>query len=231
MPTGIHVWEFQNTANRRWYQCRDQAIKWIDGRIVRLEVAIDITEIKQNEERLEVARNHAEELAMLDLLTKTGNRRAFFDHTERQFAYLERNAEIKLSLAMLDVDFFKKINDKYGHAAGDEALVKISETIQKSIRTTDRLFRIGGEEFVMVMMDCDEQQAKIPCECARTAVMDIELFCNDEKINLSCSLGISQYRPGIAVDELLAEADKALYFAKQNGRNQICIHSDLLACP
>lgn len=227
MPTGIHVWEFQNTVNQRWYQCRDQAIKWIDGRIVRLEVAVDITEIKQNEERLETARNHAEELAMNDSLTKTGNRRAFFDHTARQFAYLERNGKDRLSLVMLDVDFFKNINDKYGHATGDEALIKISETIQKSIRTTDRLFRIGGEEFVMVMMDCDERQATIPAECTRTAIMDIELFCNEERINLSCSLGISQYRPNVEVDELLAEADKALYFAKQNGRNQCRLFSEL----
>lgn len=227
VPTEVYVWEFKNTANKRWYQCRDQAIKWIDGRMVRLEVAFDITDIKKNEARLESARKYAEDLAMNDSLTRTGNRRAFFEYAKKQFSYLRRNDEHKLSLVILDVDFFKKINDRYGHAAGDDALVRISETIKKHIREADNLFRIGGEEFVIVMMGCDEQQAKMPVECIRIAVMGIDFYCNDEKVNISCSFGISQYRHDIDVDGLLAEADSALYFAKKNGRNRSCIYSEL----
>lgn len=77
-PTGIYVWEFQNTKTGHWYQCRDQAVRWVDGRLVRIEIAVDITERKQREQELLEARRKAEILADTDSLTSVYNRRAFF---------------------------------------------------------------------------------------------------------------------------------------------------------
>ena len=89
-PAGVHVWEFQNTANGRWYQCRDQAIPWTDGRLVRLEIATDITERKRMEQQLHLAVSRAETLARTDELTGLNNRRAFFELGERAFRHDRR---------------------------------------------------------------------------------------------------------------------------------------------
>ena len=122
-PTGVYVWEFQNTVDKHWYQCRDQAITWVDGRLVRMEIATDITERKQAEEELKTAKNLAEELAKKDVLTGLNNRRAFFDQGKHIFKQAIR-FEHPISVIMMDIDHFKKINDTYGHSAGDKAVTK-----------------------------------------------------------------------------------------------------------
>ncbi|HQR03115.1 MAG: GGDEF domain-containing protein [Proteobacteria bacterium] len=228
-PNGVYVWEFQNTVNKHWYQCRDIAITWVDGRLARMETAVDITGMKQNEARLEAALRRAEDLSMSDPLTGTGNRRAFFDYARVQFDLLVRRGQGQLSFVMLDVDRFKEVNDRFGHAVGDRALIAICAVVQKHIRATDRLFRIGGEEFVILMLDCNAIQAKVRAEGVRIAIATLDLHHTDTRVPLSCSFGIAQYRQGNDVDTLLANADRALYFAKRNGRNQSWRYDEISA--
>jgi len=236
-PTGVHIWEFQNTVTQRWYQCRDQAVKWVDGRYVRLEIAVDITENKLAQQKLETMYKEAEALARVDPLTKVYNRRAFYEYMSKRLAHLKHHNHT-LSLVMVDVDEFKKVNDLYGHSKGDEALIEIANTIQSEIRESDQLFRIGGEEFVIVLPDCDELNAFNLVERVRLNIGQIALMHNDRPIQLSCSFGITDYwststddsfdRWGISITEsLMAEADKALYSAKLNGRNQAKLFSQL----
>lgn len=229
-PTGVLVWEFQNTITQRWYQCRDQAIPWVDGRIVRMEIAVDITERKDFEQQLaqakvdaEIARLQAEELARVDALTKVHNRRAFFEHMQRIYGYIQRKPQ-PLCLAMLDIDRFKRINDTYGHAFGDEVLVALCRRIGQSMRDTDQLFRLGGEEFVIALMDCDKATAFDLIERLRHEIEAMQLSANGVPVNISCSFGIAEYKDGISVEQLLANADEAMYAAKQGGRNRTCIH-------
>jgi len=225
-PADVHVWEFQNTVNKRWYQCRDQAIKWIDGRNVRIEIAVDITDMKLSSQQLEIARQEAEVLARIDSLTKVYNRRAFMEHMSTQFAYLKRSQQT-FSLVMLDIDHFKKVNDQFGHTMGDTALVAIGHAIKTAIRESDQLFRIGGEEFAIALPDCDERRAFDLVERIRIEIESLQIEHKQHAIKLTCSFGISQYRNTPSIDTLISEADDALYLAKSNGRNQTRTFSEV----
>ncbi len=236
-PTGVHVWEFQNTVTQRWYQCRDQAVKWVDGRYVRLEIAVDITESKLSHQKLETTCQEAEKVARLDPLTKVYNRRAFYEYMPKRLVHLKDNNQM-LSLVMIDVDHFKKVNDQFGHAKGDEALIMITQTIQSEIRESDQLFRIGGEEFVLILSDCDEAHAFHLVDRIRMNIEQLNLKHKKQRIKLTCSFGITDYWSASTADSLdfwgssitdslMLEADKALYFAKLSGRNQVKIFSQV----
>ncbi len=236
-PTGVHVWEFQNTITQRWYQCRDQAVKWVDGRYVRLEIAVDITESKLSHQKLEITCQEAEEMARLDPLTKVFNRRAFYEYMSKRLAHLQYNNQT-LSLVMIDVDNFKKVNDKFGHARGDEALIAITQTIRSEIRESDQIFRLGGEEFVIILPDCDEAHAFNQVERIRMNIEQIQLKHKKHLIKLTCSFGITDYWCASTTDSLdywsssitkslMEEADQALYSAKISGRNQSKLYSQL----
>lgn len=227
-PNGVLVWEFQNTVTQRWYQCRDQAIRWVDGRMVRLEIAVDITERKQFEQQLALAQKRAEDLARIDMLTGLHNRRAFFEYMGVQMSYLQRSPQ-PFSLVMFDIDHFKRVNDTFGHAMGDEVLVVIARTVQDCTRDSDQLFRIGGEEFLLTLPDCDEAGAFELVERVRRSIADIDFYAEAHAISLSCSFGITCHRAGVGVDGLLAEADQAMYVAKQEGRNRTRCYSQIAA--
>lgn len=221
-PNGIHVWEFQNTSNGHWYQCRDQAIEWIDGRIVRLEVATDISDRKQLEHELIIAREHAEYLADTDALTQLNNRRAFF-HLAQQVLNESKRHPKPISIMMLDLDHFKDINDQYGHAAGDAVLVHIADVCRQTVRESDIIARLGGEEFVVLMPNTTREQALMLADRLRNNIDQRCLLFQDNTIHTSASIGIADSPDGhVELDELLSRADHQLYQAKDSGRNQIC---------
>ena len=226
-PNGyIHVWEFQNTVTGRWYQCRDQAVNWVDGRLVRIEVAVDITDRKLLEQELIDARRQAEMLAETDSLTTIYNRRAFFSVGKNIIA---KKSHLHTSLIMIDMDYFKQINDTYGHAAGDAALIHVTQLCQRNLRDTDLFARLGGEEFAILLPKTDLAQARETAERLRSVIESTPLLFNGHLIECTASFGISHYQPGtpinsvndLLLDEMLSVADSQLYEAKRAGRNRI----------
>ena len=221
MPCGAHVWEFQNTYDGRWYQCRDQAIEWTDGRIVRLEIATDITERKRMEQALEEAVARAEALARTDELTGLNNRRAFFDLGER-FCRRAR-AGYPIAVLMFDIDHFKRINDTYGHAAGDALLRTLGQRLPPLLRPADVLGRLGGEEFAVLLPDTCAQQAWAVAERLRSGIESLVVECEGRTIGCTASFGLAVHEhQAVCLDMLLGEADQALFEAKRAGRNRIC---------
>ncbi len=220
-PTGVQVWEFLNTSDGRWYQCRDQAIRWDDGRLVRLEIATDISERKQLEQELEAARARAEALAWTDELTGLDNRRAFF-HLGRQACRQSARSQRAVSVIMLDIDHFKEINDTYGHSAGDRVLQKVAETLRPLVRDADVLARIGGEEFALLLPETEIAAAEAVAERLRQALESVVIEWEGSALRCTASLGVACCLAGDAsLDTLLTEADHALYAAKQQGRNRV----------
>jgi len=220
-PTGVYVWEFQNTVTGHWYQCRDQAIRWIDGRLVRMEIATNITDRKQMEEELREAKQRAEELARIDELTGVRNRRAFFEVGHLLFGQAQRSGQ-NLSAIMLDVDYFKQVNDRYGHFVGDQVLRTISQKIQEQIRETDIIGRLGGEEFALILPNADLTEALEVAERIRTLIVATPINALGETIYCTSSFGVSTLQDGVkSLDALLAKADEALFLAKHKGRNRV----------
>lgn len=228
-PAGVYVWEFQNTLNGRWYQCRDQAIHWVDGRLVRIEIAIDITDRKAMEQQLADAKTMAELQANTDELTQLYNRRAFFTISRQVFYQAHRNGQ-KLAVVMFDLDHFKQINDRWHHAAGDAVLVSMSALAHALVRSSDVLARLGGEEFAIVLPDTDEQQAMQLAERLRASFEQNRVALEGTEIGCTASFGVvcinfaeltEQLEAQATLENLLHQADKALMQAKHSGRNNV----------
>ena len=221
LSTGVYVWEFQNTINKRWYQCRDEAIPWVDGRLVRMETATDITERKLAEEELEVAKKLAEERARKDELTGLCNRREFFDQGRRALKQALRSKQ-PVSVIMMDIDHFKNINDNYGHSTGDKALQVIAKLLISTVREIDIVARIGGEEFAFVLLETGLDEAIKLTERLRLKIANTIVVRKEVPVKLTASFGVCSC-PVIneTLETTLSKADEALYIAKKNGRNRI----------
>ncbi len=220
-PTRVYVWEFQNTVNKRWYECRDLAIRWIDGRLVRLEIATDITDKKNAEEELKAAKKYADELAQKDELTGLKNRRAFFEQGHRIFQQAKRFHH-PVSLIMMDIDHFKSINDRYGHSIGDKVLRAVAEPLQRLVREIDIVARMGGEEFAFVLPETGLEDAANLAERLRSEIEDLVVTNNANEMKITASFGVVNCKGGEKnIEALLTAADDALYVAKRKGRNQV----------
>jgi diguanylate cyclase (GGDEF)-like protein len=150
----------------------------------------------------------------------------------KEFFYLALESELKrcrtnrlpLSLLMLDIDFFKKVNDIYGHQAGSFVLSEIGRLIQNNLRIFDLSARYGGEEFISFLVETTSQQALMVSERLRNAIGSHVFVYEGKSINITISIGIAQYpQDGHATNELVAKADKALYRCKNTGRNKVCL--------
>ncbi len=160
-------------------------------------------------------------LSVTDALTGLYNRRHFEDNLEREFLRAVRYKS-NLSFAIIDVDFFKKINDTYGHSCGDYVLKEIAYLILQTFRKTDLVFRYGGEEFTVIITETPLEKAVIPLERLRKSIEEYIFSYNKNKIKITVSIGVSTVNEKVkSVHELFENADKALYQAKENGRNQI----------
>lgn len=160
-------------------------------------------------------------LSITDGLTSLYNRRYFFENIEREFA---RSLRYKspLSVAMLDIDYFKKINDTYGHQAGDEILKFLANTMLKALRKTDLIFRYGGEEIIILLPETDIYKSVIPLERLRVAIEKSLVAFEENEMKFTVSIGLAQKNDDVKTfDELISHADDALYRAKNNGRNRI----------
>lgn len=225
--TAVHVWEFKNTHNNRWYQCRDQAIRWTDGRLVRIEIATDITDRKQMEEALIEAKSTAERLANTDELTKLYNRRAFFNLG----LSIAQQSGLALAFIMFDIDRFKLVNDQWRHTTGDAVLIHIAQLTQTKLRANDILARLGGEEFGLILPNTQHEQAWQIAESIRHGFDTQPLYLDGHSINCTASFGISSLiLPQInhpddtqaLLETLFNNADQAMMRAKRTGRNRVC---------
>ncbi|WP_418141229.1 GGDEF domain-containing protein [Marinobacter sp. MA] len=222
-PSPPHIWEFQNRLDQRWYQCRDQAIPWIDGRLVRLEIATDITERKVMELALKEAHEKARAAALEDDLTGLRNRRAFFELGNQLLKQSRRNGS-PLAIIMFDLDYFKKINDNHGHEAGDEVLRHIGQLLESNVREADIAARIGGEEFAILLADAHAVQASELAERLLELMQKSPVRYRDVRIRPTASFGISALHPEEPdLKNLLARADNAMYESKALGRGRVRI--------
>ena len=162
-----------------------------------------------------------QEMATTDALTGVLNRRAYLDRFELE---VQRATRFKhhLSVAMLDVDHFKAVNDTYGHSMGDRVLVKIAEVVRNRLRGIDVFGRLGGEEFSIIMAETNLRGARILSERIRE---DIESLRLDDPefatVKVTVSIGVAEWRVGLEPAQCLDRADRVLYRAKQSGRNRV----------
>jgi diguanylate cyclase (GGDEF)-like protein len=168
------------------------------------------------------------QLASRDHLTGLLNRRAFAENLSREFAKAERH-NTPMSLLMLDIDHFKSINDNFGHQAGDEILKWLSNVMLKTIRYGDLAFRIGGEEFAIILPWSDEEQAKTLSERLKTALLEDTSLKLAHLVRPTISQGIATLKHFLikTPEDLIYWSDQAMYLAKKEGRNTIRLLTDL----
>ncbi|BCG62486.1 MAG: diguanylate cyclase [Methyloprofundus sp.] len=160
--------------------------------------------------------------AMTDALTQLPNRNAYDSHFSAEYARWHRY-QTPLSLLVWDIDLFKKINDNYGHKAGDKTLIIIARLLEKYCRETDFVSRFGGEEFTMLLSDTDKKSAWVLAEKVRKIIAKTGFNSAGKAIGITISCGIAELQQGDTQETVFERADKALYQAKKNGRNQCVI--------
>jgi len=180
--------------------------------------------LKSAFEELEKKKSELEQLAYYDPLTGLPNRRFFFDHASLILESSKRYGN-PLSLLIIDIDHFKKINDTYGHEAGDLVLKSFADILKKTIRQSDLPARLGGEEFVLLMPNTTLQQGKVVAERIRVSFQNSLIVYEEKEIRATLSGGLASFKSGIEnVDDLIRMADEALYKAKELGRNRIAVY-------
>jgi len=186
-------------------------IEMLGAKMVEMEA--EATELRNN---LEAQRLQA----MRDPLTELPNRQAYDEQVEKEFSRWKRH-DRSLSMVIVDIDFFKKINDTLGHLRGDKVLKLVAREIQMNIRSEDFVARYGGEEFVVLMPDTDENAACLAIEKVRAAIECCPFNFAGERVSITASFGVSAMRADDTVISCFDRVDKALYKAKDNGRNRI----------
>ena len=164
----------------------------------------------------------ATQSALRDPLTDTGNRIAMDQTLQREIDMSRRHLQ-PLSLLMLDIDHFKRINDDHGHSAGDEVLKAVAAAIKSQLRNVDMVFRFGGEEFLILLSNTGREAAALVGERLRFATQAKEYSADGKSVELTVSLGCSTLLPGESAESLLRRADSALYVAKREGRNRLAM--------
>jgi diguanylate cyclase (GGDEF)-like protein len=175
--------------------------------------------LHQRNSELKKAMSKIEQLASIDGLTSTLNRRSLMALLEKEIARARR-VGTPLSVALLDLDWFKAINDRFGHLAGDDALRRFAELAGATMRSSDSLGRYGGEEFLLILPDAGCAAALTVVERIRTTIEGQDWGSLLSGFGLTVSAGVSELRAEDSLDDLLGRADGALYRAKQEGRNR-----------
>ena len=163
-------------------------------------------------------------MSVLDGLTGLYNRRQFEIGLEQEYNRTKRHPS-DFSLAILDIDFFKKVNDTYGHQYGDYVLKTVANLMKQAFRKTDLLYRYGGEELIMIMPETNIEGAIIPVQRLRRMIEEYDFDYNGVKTKVTASIGLTMNYPEFnSPAELLKSADEALYKAKESGRNRVVLH-------
>lgn len=214
--------------------CKNGSIKWFEisakpkfevGKFVGyIGTTRDITEKKEYESQLKkyihelkLTNAKLEQMATVDVLTGAFNRRKFDDDLNSIIGNMEKK-DIPFSLIFLDIDHFKMINDRHGHKMGDFVLQSVSRLIRENVRATDRLFRWGGEEFILILPDANLESAKCVAEKIRNIIQDYDFKIGDK---ITVSLGVGEYKLNENIDQIIVRVDSALLKAKSKGRNRV----------
>ena len=174
----------------------------------------EIDELRQEVGRLKARLTEAEGLADQDVLTPLLNRRAFVRELRRVLAFTQRYGG-PASLIYFDLDGFKAVNDRYGHAAGDTALTAVAERLADNVRESDIVGRLGGDEFAVILVHADQATALAKAQTLAAVVEDQPVPCGEWLTPIKISYGVGQILPGATAEQVLAEADAAMYARKR----------------
>jgi len=185
----------------------------------RLELAL--AEKEELAKKLKASNEALRQLATIDSLTGVGNRRYFTEALERVVGELARSGK-PLTILSLDLDQFKRINDEHGHASGDDVLVAVGERLRATMRATDVVARIGGEEFGVLLPECGEADGMLVAERIRAAMGGTPMRCRDGRtLIVTASIGGVTLTRRVPGDDALKACDDALYRAKEAGRDRV----------
>jgi diguanylate cyclase (GGDEF)-like protein len=181
--------------------------------------------LRERNRSLQRAMTELEKLARIDPLTRLPNRRSVMEQIEKEQARAQRRVPERnnLCICIMDIDFFKKVNDNYGHQVGDLVLQRISETLQKILRKGEFVGRYGGEEFLMIFPETTYEGARAASQRIRRAIAEMIVPELEKQKGIIVSIGVATYQPGNDINETINNADKALYQAKSHGRNRVCM--------
>ncbi|UQI28924.1 diguanylate cyclase [Pseudomonas bijieensis] len=190
-------------------------------------VIYDVTDVATNRHQLQAANAQLQQLSSTDRLTGLYNRGHWEESLRAAYARHQRYGNA-LSLVMLDIDHFKRVNDTYGHQAGDKVIEQVARLLREHARDSDVVGRYGGEEFGVVLSDTDSTGAQTFAERMRHSVEALEVVYNDQRIRFTISLGVADLsRPSNSHADLIAWADQALYTSKKTGRNRVTVYEQV----
>lgn len=229
-PTGkVLTYERFNEADDCWYQLHEGTLALADGRTAMYSIALDIGAVKEAQNDLAAAHaelafknQQLETLSITDRLTDVFNRRKLDEVLERECLRTQRTGS-DLSLIIIDIDYFKRINDTYGHQIGDEVLRDIARILRQNVRLLDTVGRWGGEEFMIICTETPQVGAAAVAEKIR-AEIEKHVFPHVEHV--TASLGVAEHRHDGRAADLVRNADQALYRAKEEGRNQVLVYGE-----
>jgi diguanylate cyclase (GGDEF)-like protein/PAS domain S-box-containing protein len=205
-------WFHFKDSNSRFMYMSYNPLFTVDRKVLGAVInAVDITKNREMEEKLK-------KLYVTDRLTGIYNRAKFCESLDDEIKSLKTYTNANLSLIMFDIDHFKKVNDAYGHDVGDDVIKKLVHVVKSCTRDSDVFARWGGEEFMILLPNADLEGAYYLAERIRV-IIDRTRF--EQVGNVTCCFGIAQFFPGDTVDKFTKRADKALYKAKQRGRNRV----------
>jgi len=195
-----------------------------DGSVNHIAIIIyDVTDIASNRNALEKANTQLEKISRTDKLTQLNNRGYWEECLSQEFSRFKRY-NTTCSVVMFDIDHFKKVNDTFGHQAGDEVIRQVAKILTNNLRKTDIAGRYGGEEFGVILGNTNDESSLIFCERVREEIEALEVIHDKKSIKFTVSLGVSQAMDTTKTyQEWLEQADQSLYVCKENGRNQSCI--------
>ncbi len=191
-------------------------------RLIRMSDKME-AELAITKAELEKYSNKLKKQATTDILTGLANRRKITELLKEEIGKLEEENNNNFNIIMLDIDFFKKVNDNYGHPMGDEVIKIVSNHMQDKVGSEGVVGRFGGEEFLTILYNNDIQQAALLADQIRNDIESKKIEFEGNKISVTVSMGIACSAETAVYQQLLNKADERLYKAKENGRNQIVI--------
>lgn len=225
-----HIFKFKNyrpitgTAEFMYQNMTIIPLLNLNGEVSHVSLIIyDVTDSAVNKLQLKDVNDQLKDLSRIDALTQLFNR----GHWEAQFSQefiRYKRTEQPTSLVIFDIDHFKKVNDTYGHQAGDKVIQAVSQCVRDNLRESDIAGRYGGEEFTVYLVDTQDEQAKVFAERLRQAIEQLVVHHDGSAIKFTVSLGVAEVTKAMKTHkEWLEAADQALYKAKETGRNQVCM--------